>query len=370
MVAMHPLVSFRAFLIAVVPVAATVPPSLPAQEPATSLAETVDRLMRRCDRPDVPGAVVLVGRGDEIVLQKAYGSADLERQVPLAVDSVLDIGSTSKQFTAACVLLLAEDGALALADPVRKHVNELPACCDAVTVRHLLLHTSGLPDYIGLMIDAGADVEDRTTAADALQSLQRLTALDFAPGSTWAYSNSNYFLLSEIAERAGKRPLAEQAHERLFAPLGMLHTHVHTDSRQLVPRRALSYSRLPRGGWRWNFSNWEQTGDGAVFTTVGDLFRWARNFQSGAVGGAALLRAMASPGALDDGTAIEYGMGLFHETARDFASISHGGAWAGYRAELLRVPAHELTVICLCNRDDLQPSAICRSIAAAALAPR
>ncbi|MBL8728353.1 MAG: beta-lactamase family protein [Planctomycetes bacterium] len=340
-----------------------------AQEAATaaSLAETADRLFQRCARPGVPGAVVLVGRGDEILLQRAYGLADLERGVSLSVESVFDIGSTSKQFTAACVLLLADEGKLALADPVRKHVAELPACCDVVTLRHMLLHTSGLPDYIGLMIEAGVDVEDRTTADEALASLGRIDALEFAPGSKWAYSNSNYFLLGEVVARTAKRSLAEFARERIFVPLGMDHTHVHVDATQLVPDRALSYSRQPRGAWRWNFSNWEQTGDGAVFTTVGDLFRWSRNFRTGTVGGDGLLRAMSQPGSLDDGTAIEYGTGLMHVTVGGTAMVAHGGAWAGYRAELLRVPEHDLVVVCLCNRDDLDPERLCRSLAAAAM---
>jgi CubicO group peptidase (beta-lactamase class C family) len=344
-------------------------PLLAAQEPAPAadtLADRVDRIFAAC-KPDAPGAVVLVARGDQILLQRAFGLADLERNVPLTVDSVLDIGSTSKQFTAAAVLLLAQQGKLALADAVKKHVPELPACCDAVTLRHLVLHTSGIPDYIGLMAKAGADVEDKTTAADALAALKKIDALVFAPGTKWAYSNSNYFLLSEIVERAGGQPLAEFAQERFFTPLAMASTHIHTDCTQIVKNRALSYSPRRGGGWRWNFSNWEQTGDGSVMTTVGDLLRWARNFETGAVGGKDLLEAMGKPGALDDGTAIDYGMGLRFTTEDGLAVVSHGGAWAGYRAELLRVPSERLVVVCLCNRDDLQPSRLARQVAKAAL---
>jgi len=343
----------------------------PAQDGTVpeSLEAKVDNIFKPYSKPDAPGAVVLIARGDQVVLQRAYGSADLERAVPLSVDSVLDIGSTSKQFTAACVLMLAAEKKLELEDPVKKHVTELPACCDAVTVRHLLLHTSGIPDYIGLMMKAGADLEDRTGADEAVESLKRVEALLFPAGSKWEYSNSNYFLLSEIVERTAKRPLAEFAHERIFEPLGMSQTHIHNDSRQLVKNRALSYTKGPRGAWIWCFSNWEQTGDGAVFTTVGDLLRWARNYTTGTAGGEALLKSMSTPGALDDGKALGYGMGLMFTEEKGERVVSHGGAWAAYRAELMRVPERDLTVICLANRDDMSPSALCRRIVAATRDP-
>ncbi|MFY9341914.1 MAG: serine hydrolase domain-containing protein [Planctomycetota bacterium] len=340
-----------------------------AQEPADSLADRIATLLRATQKPNAPGAVVLVQRGDKVLHERGHGMADLERAIALHPGSVLDIGSTSKQFTAASVLLLEQDRVLALADPVAKHVKEVPACCAKVTLRHLLLHTSGIPDYIGLMMrgDAPHHIEDRTTADDALHALAEVPELDFAAGSKWAYSNSNYFLLATVVERASGTPLTEFAKKRIFEPLGMTKTHIHTDCTQLVPDRAFSYSRARSGGWRWNFSNWEQSGDGAVMTTVGDLAKWARNFGSGVVGGPELRTAMSKPGALDDGTALEYGAGLMFGDLEGTPCISHGGAWAAYRAELLRVPSADLVVVCLCNRDDLEPQALCRKIALAVL---
>lgn len=340
-------------------------PLATAQEAETTLEAKVDRIFRGYAKTDAPGAVVLIGRGSEILLQKAYGLADLERNVALTPESVFDIGSTSKQFTAAAVLLLEQEKKLTLGDPVRTHVAELPECTAPITLRHLMLHTSGLPDYIGLMAKTGFDLEDKTSADDALHELGKVEALDFPTGTKWEYSNTNYFLLSEVVERVAKRPLAEFARERFFEPLVMRHTHVHADCTQLVPRRALSYSKGPRGVWRWNFSNWEQTGDGAVFTTVGDLFLWAQNFDSGAVGGPGLLAAMSAPGALDDGAALDYGAGLMFHDDNGRKIVSHGGAWAAYRAELLRIPAEKLVIVCLMNRDDGNPSALCRRVAQA-----
>ena len=338
-----------------------VPPVLSGAK-ASDLERQVDRMFRGCSRPGSPGAVVLVARDQRVLLQKAYGLADLERNVPLTVDSVLDIGSTSKQFTATCLLLAEQDGKLDLADEVREYVDELPACCNGVTLRHLMLHTSGVPDYIGLMLAGGAAVEDRTSNDDALAALAGIDRLDFAVGSQWQYSNSNYLLISQVVERATGLPLPEFAQTRIFDVLGMQNTHVHRDCTTLVPNRALSYSR-GNGGWRWNFSNWEQTGDGAVFTTVGDLLTWARNFEHGRLGGQQLLDRMSRPGHLDDGGEIAYGTGLIFERLGEHGVVSHGGAWAAYRAELLRIPALGITVVCLCNRDDINPSRLARRIA-------
>lgn len=338
---------------------------LPAQAPA-GFETAVDRLFRDCRRPGRPGAAVLVAVGEQVLLRKAYGLADLERSVALTPQSVFDIGSTSKQFTAACLLLLAQSGDLSLDDRVREHIDELPACFDPVTLRHLMLHTSGVPDYIDRLAERGADDEDRTTMDEALAVLCDVERLDFATGTRWAYSNSNYLLLSLVVEYESGLPLPQFARERIFEPLGMAHTHIHADCTALVPNRALSYSRSS-GSWRWHFSNWEQTGDGAVFTTVGDLLIWARNFRHGRVGGQALLEAMAKRGRLDDGSAIDYGAGLVFGRIGERVTISHGGAWAAYGADLLRIPDRDLVVVCLCNRDDIDPTRLARRIAKLAL---
>lgn len=333
-----------------------------------SLEQQVDHVFRGCSRKGYPGAVVLIARGDEILLQKGYGLADLERNVPLSPKSVLDIGSTSKQFTAACVLLLEQEGDLSLDDPIRKHVAELPVCVQPVTLRHMMLHTSGLPDYISLLIDSGEHVENLTTMDDAVLSLTDVDELLFPVGTQWSYSNSNYMLLSEVVERVSGLPLPVFAERNIFKPLGMKQTHIHRDCTQLVPNRALSYSRRQQGGWRWSFSNWEQTGDGAVFTTVGDLLLWCRNFHDGKVGGEKLLAAMAQPGKLDNGEPLDYGAGLGFGELAGFKTVRHSGAWAAYRADLLRIPSKELTVVCLCNRDDVDAIEFADRMAKIALA--
>lgn len=327
------------------------------------LTARIDRLFHRCAKPGVPGAVVLAAKAGEVLHRKAYGLADLERGVPLTPESVFDIASTSKQFTAACVLLLEQDGALALGDAVRTHVTELPACMERVTLRHMLLHTSGIPDYIGLLMKNGVDVEDRASPQEALDVLAAVDDLEFPAGTRWSYSNSNYFLLAEVVERRAPVSMPEFARERIFAPLGMDSTRVRSDTRVLIENRALSFSPAPRGRWVANYSNWEQVGDGAVHTTVDDLLRWTQNFETWKVGGGELAAAFAGPGTLDGGEPLDYGYGLVFERWRGRDTISHGGSWQGFRSDFLLVPGERVVVICLCNRSDLAPTQLCRSIA-------
>jgi len=315
-----------------------------------SIARQVDAVFARYDRPDSPGCALGVYRGGRMVYAKGYGSAHLELGVKLTAASVFDIGSTSKQFTALSVLLLAREGKLALDDDVRKYVPELRNYGRTITIRHLLHHTSGLRDYTTLLVLAGERVQNVTTEADALDMIARQQALNFAPGSQWEYSNSGFFLLSIIVKRVSGESLRRFAQARIFGPLGMERTHVHDDHAMVVANRAVGY--LPgdsTGAFRIEMSNWEQTGDGSVLTTVEDLLRWDQNFYSTAVGGSEVRSEMVQPGSLNDGKALDYAAGLIIGEYRGLKTVAHGGSWAGYRAQLLRFPAQHTSVACLCN---------------------
>lgn len=328
----------------------------------------IEAIFAPYDRAGTPGCAVLVTRDGKLVHAGGYGSANLELAVPITPATVFDLGSTSKQFTAACILLLSFDGKLSLDDEVSKYVPELPDYAAPITLRHLLHHTSGIRDYIGVMVLGGADIADYTTSEDALAAIARQRALDFPPGTRFQYSNSGYFLLSQVVERASGKKLAVFAKERIFDPLGMSNTHYHDDHTQVVARRATGYAPRDGGGFSIEMSDWEQTGDGAVMTTVEDLARWVENFSTGKVGGSRLLEAMLGRGKLSDGKELDYGFGLMFESANGVDVVSHGGAWAGYRAELLRIPRERLAVVCLTNRADLNPSVLARK-AAAVLVP-
>ncbi len=301
--------------------------------------------------------------------EKGYGLANIENGVPIDPKrTVFDIGSTSKQFTAASVLLLAHDGKLSLDDDVHKYVPELADYGTPVTLRHLLHHTSGIRDYINLMAMGDFAVEDYTTDADALAVLARQKKLDFPPGSEHSYSNSGYFLLAQVVKRVSGKSLRDFAQERIFTPLGMTDTQYLNDHTAIVPHRASSYGPGPDGGLGVQMSNWEQTGDGGVNTTVEDLAKWDRNFYDPKVGGPWLIEQLQTTGKLNDGEPIDYARGLLVGSYRGLRRVSHGGAWAGYRAELMRFPDQKFSVIALCNLATAGPSALAQQVAGLYLA--
>ncbi len=329
----------------------------------TRLTARVDSLFMPWDRTDSPGCAVAVYRGSEIIHARGYGMASLEHGIAITPQTVFDIGSTSKQFAAMSIVLLAEKGVLSLDDDVRRFVPELPDYGSRITIRHLLTHTSGLRDYLTLWSLAGFDDADFTTGAEALDLIVRQRALNFRPGEQYLYSNSGFFLLSVIVERASGKSLAAYAHEHIFAPLGMRHTRFNNDHTAIIANRATGYSPRSDGGFAVDMSNYEQTGDGAVNTSVEDLLRWDENFYTAQVGGRRALEAMQTTAVLNDGSRLTYALGLRIEPYRGLPTVSHGGSWVGYRAELLRFPEQRFSVACLCNRSDANPSRLARRVA-------
>lgn len=329
-----------------------------------AMAPRIDALFAEYAKPGSPGCALALYERGRVLYEKGYGLASIEHDV--AIDprqTVFDIGSTSKQFTAASILLLAQDGKLSLDDSVRKYIPELPGYFDKVTLDHLLNHTGGVRDYIVLLLLGGINMEDRTTDADALSAIARQQALDFVPGSEHSYSNSGYFLLSLVVKKASGKSLREFAKERIFAPLSMQHTRILDDHTLVIPHRAASYEPSADGGWVISTSAWEQTGDGQVQTTVMDLARWDANFHEPKVGGRALIEQLQQVGTLNDGQPITYARGLIVDDYRGLRAVSHGGSWMGFRAELLRFPKSGMAAAALCNVGSSQPWALLRAVA-------
>ncbi len=323
----------------------------------------VDAVFAAYDRTDSPGCALSVIEDGRIVYERGYGMANLELKVPIAPASIFDIGSTSKQFTAASIVLLEQQGALSLDDDIRKYVPEIQAARRPITLRHLLHHTSGLRDYLELMTLAGIRTEDVSTDGDALQMLARQKDTNFLPGDEHLYCNSGFFLLSIVVKRVTGQSLREFAQARIFEPLGMRATRFHDDHTKIEPGRTTGYEPLEGGGFRIDMSNFEQTGDGSVFTNVLDLARWDQNFYDPMVGGKPLLETLQTRGTLTDGTSIDYALGLYLDDYRGLRRVSHGGSWAGYRAELARFPDQRFSVACLCNLGTASPSDLAMKVA-------
>ncbi len=329
---------------------------------SNNLNAKVDAVFAQYDKPDSPGCALGVIRDGQIVYARGYGMANLEHSIPNGPKLVYDIGSTSKQFSAASILLLAQQGKLSIDDDVRKHIPELPAYQKPITIRHLIHHTSGLRDYLTLFSLAGVSFDDTTTEKDALDVIVRQKALNFAPGDEWLYSNSGYFLLSIIVKRASGKSLAEFAKENIFDPLGMKRTIFLDNHKRIVPMRATGYS-VGRSGFQIEMSNFEQTGDGAVMTSIEDLLLWDRNFYEPKVGGKTFLDQMHAVGALNNGEKLDYASGLRIDEHKGLRRVSHGGSWAGYRSDLIRFPDQKLSVVCLCNLGSTNPSRLATQVA-------
>ena len=314
-----------------------------------------------------PGCALGVVRDGKFVYEKGYGQASLELGVSITPHTVFDIGSTSKQFTATSILLLAQQGRLSLDDDIRKYIPELPDYGKKITLRSMLHHLSGLRDYIGLLNLAGAQEEAVTGDDEALAILAKQRGLNYAPGDDFLYSNSNYFLMSIVIKRVAGKTLREFAQENIFTPLGMKDTQILDDHAKVIPGKAASYAPKRGGGFQLDLANWEQTGDGAVQTTIEDLARWDQNFYDPKVGGDALLRELQTPGVLNNGSSSPYALGLLVNEYRGLKRVSHGGAWAGFRTEMMRFPEQRFTAIVICNIANANPSALAEKVAEAYL---
>lgn len=318
--------------------------------------------------PSTPGCALGVYSAGKVLYAKGYGMANLDLDVPITPETVFDIGSTSKQFTAAAVVLLADEGKLSLDDDVRKYLPELPDYGRIITIDDLLHHTSGLRDYNGLLFLAGHHFEDFTTDEDALDIIARQKALNFETGTQWSYTNTGFFLLSIIVKRVSGQSLDAFAKERLFTPLGMPISHFRNDHTAIVKRRAVAYDRSGPNAFKINMSNWDQLGDGAVQTNVLELAKWDGEFYAPKVGGRALVDKLQTRATLRDGKPTPYGRGLFLDDYRGLARVRHGGAWAGFRATLMRFPTERLAIGMTCNLSDANPDKLAEAVADVVLA--
>ncbi|HLZ11408.1 MAG TPA: serine hydrolase domain-containing protein [Candidatus Acidoferrum sp.] len=360
-------VAAAAFLTA----ALVVPASAQDQDSLSSLNRKADQVFAAFDKPDSPGCALGVIRDGKFLYKRGYGTASLELGVPIASDSVFYLGSISKQFTAASVVLAAEQGFLSLDDDVRKYIPELPSYAKPVTLREMLHHTSGFRDIYTLLFLAGRNFEDIHPTAELLDLVSHQKALDFDPGDEYQYSNTNFFLMGIVIRRATGKPLSQFADENIFKPLGMSHTRFYDDRTVVVPGRVPAYDPGAASGFRVNWStNFEKVGDGGLMSTLDDLFLWDRNFYDNKLGKGGLPRELQTPGVLNNGKSIEYALGLFTTRYRGLPVLAHSGALFGYRTAFFRFPAQRFSVLCLCNVGSSNPVDLAERITDIYLAPQ
>jgi CubicO group peptidase (beta-lactamase class C family) len=324
--------------------------------PQGNTAAHIDALMHAYSGA-VPGACVLVLRDGVPVFRRAYGLANLEEHIPATPATNYRLASMTKQFTAAAILLLAEQGRLSLDDPVRKWLPSLPPAADAVTVRQLLTHTSGLLDYEDLI---PAATTQQVHDADVLHLLESQNSTYFTPGTSYRYSNTGYALLALIVARASGEDFASFLRQRIFAPLGMRTTLAYEAGISTIDHRAFGYS-YGHGAWQRTDQSVTSAvlGDGGVYSSIDDLAKWDAALYDGRLLSVASLRQAFTPATATDDPAVRYGFGW----RISGATLWHSGETVGFRNVIVRWPSHHFSVIVLTNRDEPEPYPLALAIA-------
>ena len=328
----------------------------------------VDALFAEWNKTTTPGCALGVVQNGKFIYERGYGMANLDYDIPNSPRLIYYVGSDSKQFTAASIALLVLDGKISLSDDVRKYVPEMPNYSATygvpVTIDNLVHHTSGIRDIYTLMDLAGLRMEDVMPDSVALALIARQKELNFKPGTEYLYSNSGYWLLGQIVQRVSGKSLRLFADERMFAPLGMTHTHFHDDPGHVMKNRAMSYMPDSAHGFRISYlQNFDKIGAGGLYTTIEDLLKWDDNFYSHKVGGDALQNLIHTRGILNGRDTITYAFGNEVSSYRGLATDEHGGSLMGYRAHILRFPSQHFSVIETCNLGTIDPGSIARKVA-------
>ncbi len=325
----------------------------------TKERQAIDSLFLEWNKPNVPGCALGIIKDGKLIYSNGYGIGDLEHDIEITPSSVFYIGSVSKQFVAFSILLLEEQGKLNLDDRIQKFLPEFPEYDTPLTIRHFIHHTSGVRDYLTLMYLKGRNYLDNTDADEVYELIKRQKELNFSPGEKYLYSNSCYFMLAMIVEKAAGQSLKMFAHENIFQPLGMRNTLFYDDNTDLIKNRVFSYDKKSNEeGFNNLIMRFDLVGSGGVYSNIEDLFLWDQNFYSNILGkgGQKIIQKMHEEGLLNSGKSSGYAFALNNGTYKGLKTVSHGGSLAGYRAQLMRFPEEKFSVIILANRGDANPT--------------
>jgi CubicO group peptidase (beta-lactamase class C family) len=344
-------------------------------------AKQIDDLFAALKSSNAPGAAVLVLKDGHAVFERGYGVQDLQTLHRIDAHTNFRLASVTKQFTAMATMLLVHDGKLSYETRLSDIFPDFPEPGKLISIRNLLNHTSGLPDYEDLMpkYDSRASGGQISQIQDAevLELLKHQGTTKFAPGSQWDYSNSGYVMLGLIVAKASGKPFAEFLRERIFAPLKMDQTIAYQKDRNTVQNRAFGHSMV-KGTWRQTDQSPTSAtlGDGGVYSSLADLAKWDRALREHALVGAAEMQAALTPVSVPDGSPKEpdgspaaYGFGWFLNPYKGHSRMWHYGETVGFWTAIQRFPDDKLTIIILCNRSDLNPTALALKIADLYLSP-
>lgn len=322
---------------------------LQAQKNSVPNEVRVDSLFSFLNASFSPGIAVAVVKDGQVVLEKGYGMANLEYNIPITPETVFDVGSLDKQFTGFLVALLTEEGKINPGDSISKYLPALSGFGHAITIEQLLHHTSGIRDWQGSLYLAGWRADDPITSEQIIDFAHNQRSLNFKPGTEHLYSNTGYNLLVEILEKITGKEYGVLSYEKIFEPLDMVQTSIVDDYNRLIPKRADAY-QLQKDG---TYKNVFQLRTGALYSTVRDFAKWMINFYSRKVGGQKVLELMKNEGTLNDGTAVEYASGITHGSYRGLPMFTSNGSWGGYNAFDVYLPTEELGIAVFSNNSGL-----------------
>ena len=328
-----------------------------AQSPALTAVDSVVRA--EMARQRIPGVAVAVIKGGSVLVAKGYGEANVEHHVPVTPQTIFQTGSVGKQFTSAAVMTLVEEGKIGLDDQITKYFPGAPAAWSGITVRHLLTHTSGIPDYTTDAMDYRRDYTE-----DELAKMAFGLKPEFPPGSRWNYSNTGYVLLGILVQKASGKFYGDVLRERVFTPLGMTTARVINEE-DIVPNRAAGY-RMVRGELKnqeWVAPKLNTTADGSLYLSLNDYIAWDRGLRAKKVLKPESWATVNTPVTLTSGKRYPYGFGWSVDTIAGQLRIHHGGAWQGFQTYISRLMGDDVTIVALSNLGSSQPGAIVDGIA-------
>lgn len=334
-----------------------------AQSPGHATEQKIDSLFAEYTS-ESPGVAVVVVRGGQIIFQKGYGMANLEYKVPVTPQTVFNIASVSKQFTAFAIYLLEKQGKISFEDDIRKYIPELPQYEKPIRIRHLLAHTSGMRDQAAILALAGWQMDDLVTTEQILKIMSKQEALNFKTGTAFGYSNTGYTLLAEAIKRITGLSFSDFTQATIFKPLGMTNSIFYEDFHEVLNKhRAYSYEKI-NGEFVKRELLAANVGPSNLMTTVEDMAKWVNNFYHPIVGDAELIRNFNKISSLDNnkpviwaarpGDTIFHAKGQLQYKHNGLKVMSHGGHDAAFRAVMTRFPENNLAIITLSNNEHYQ----------------
>lgn len=309
-----------------------------------------------------PGCAVGVTHRGSLIFSKGYGMANLDYGIPIQPDSKFMIASISKQFTAASLLMMEQEGLLDLDENLKTYIPELPDFETPITARQMIHHTSGLRDLFSLLALNDVGLDNTTTPEATFDLISRVSKLNFVPNTEYNYSNSSYFLMSILVENLSEMSLREYADKHFFQPIGMTDTHFHDDTGMIVKNRAESYRPTENGVGRFYRDNLDRVGARGLFTTIEDFAKWDANFLENKSNLLNFREKMLEVGTFNDGTEMDYAAGIRLSEYRKLDTFGHGGNYMGFRTSYMHFPDYQLGVIVFCNRSNISPATHAREV--------